>query len=133
MDFIASLGRGAMRREKIVTAMSALHIHGDALVRQLWNGLGAIRGVRRYGPTPDESRTPTVSFVVDGVPSEQVAVKLVERGIFVSHGDFYAATVVERLGHAEDGVVRAGCACYTTSEEVERLIDGVSGIAGGAR
>ena len=133
VDFIASLGRGAMRREKIVTAMSALHIHGDALVRQLWNGLGAIRGVRRYGPTPDESRTPTVSFVVDGVPSEQVAVKLVERGIFVSHGDFYAATVVERLGHAEDGVVRAGCACYTTSEEVERLIDGVAGIAGGAR
>jgi selenocysteine lyase/cysteine desulfurase len=32
-------------------------------------------------------------------------------------------TVMERLGHAKDGVVRAGCACYTTREEVERLIE----------
>jgi selenocysteine lyase/cysteine desulfurase len=27
-------------------------------------------------------------------------------------------------------LVRAGCACYTTSEEIERLIDGVTEIAG---
>ena len=133
VDFIASMGRGVTRRERIVTAMSALHAHGDARVRQLWDGLGAIRGVKRYGPTPGEARTPTVSFVVDGVPSEQVAVKLVERGVFVSHGDFYAATVIERLGHADDGVVRAGCACYTTSEEVDRLLDRVAAIAGSVR
>ena len=38
-------------------------------------------------------------------------------------------TVMERLGQAKDGVVRAGCACYTTSEEVERLIDGANAIA----
>jgi len=47
----------------------------------------------------------------------------------VSHGDFYASTVVARLGHAEDGVVRAGCACYTSANEVERLLDGVRGLA----
>ncbi len=29
-----------------------------------------------------------------------------------------------------DGVVRAGCACYTTADEVERLIAGVGDIAG---
>jgi selenocysteine lyase/cysteine desulfurase len=37
--------------------------------------------------------------------------------------------VIERLGHATDGVVRAGCACYTTAEEVDRLIAGVAEIA----
>jgi len=116
-----------------VTAMGMLHTHGDALVRQLWEGLGAVPGVQRYGPTPDQSRTPTVSFVVNGAPSEQVAIRLAEQGIFVSHGDFYAATVVERLGHAADGVVRAGCACYTTAGEVDRLLAGVDGIARGAR
>jgi selenocysteine lyase/cysteine desulfurase len=47
----------------------------------------------------------------------------------VSNGDFYATTVIERLGHAEDGVVRAGAACYTTAEEVDRLIEGVAAIA----
>ena len=67
------------------------------------------------------------------MPSEQVAIGLAEQGVFVSHGDFYAATVIERLGHAADGVVRAGCACYTTAGEVDRLLAGVEEVAGGAR
>ena len=46
----------------------------------------------------------------------------------MSNGDFYAMTVMERLGQGNDGVVRAGCACYTTTEEVERLINGVREI-----
>ena len=58
--------------------------------------------------------------------SPRAARRLAERGLFLSHGDFYAATVVERLGLAEDGLLRAGCACYTTEEEIERLIEGVS-------
>ena len=32
---------------------------------------------------------------------------------------------VHRLDRRPDGLVRAGCACYTTEEEVERLVDGV--------
>jgi cysteine desulfurase family protein (TIGR01976 family) len=133
VDFIASMGSGHTRRERIATAMGALHAHGDVLVRQLWTGLGDISGVRRYGPPPDAARTPTISFVVDGVPSEQVAIALAQRGVFLSHGDFYATTVIERLGHAADGVVRAGCACYTTADEVDRLLDGVAGLARGGR
>ena len=45
------------------------------------------------------------------------------KGLFLSHGDFYAATVIKVLG--VEALVRAGCACYTTAEEVERLIDAV--------
>jgi selenocysteine lyase/cysteine desulfurase len=40
----------------------------------------------------------------------------------------YAMTVVERLGLSEEGLVRAGCACYTTEDEAQRLIDGVRDI-----
>jgi selenocysteine lyase/cysteine desulfurase len=58
-----------------------------------------------------------------------VAKALVGRAVFVSNGDFYATTVVRRLGHAEDGVVRAGCACYTTLDEVNRLVEGVAELA----
>jgi cysteine desulfurase family protein (TIGR01976 family) len=133
VEFLASMGQGSSRRQRIVTAMGVLHAHGNALVRRLWDGLGEIPGVTRFGPTPDEPRTPTVSFVIDSVPSETVAIALAARGIFVSHGDFYAATVIERLGHASDGVVRAGCACYTTAGEVERLLEGVAAIARGER
>jgi selenocysteine lyase/cysteine desulfurase len=59
-----------------------------------------------------------------------VARELVSRGLFLSNGDFYATTIVARLGHARDGVVRAGCACYTSEAEVDRLIAGVTEIAG---
>jgi selenocysteine lyase/cysteine desulfurase len=55
-----------------------------------------------------------------------VAAALAKQGVFASNGDFYATTVIERIGHAADGVVRAGCACYTTEAEVDRLIAGVS-------
>ena len=131
VDFIASMGRGQMRRERIVTAMGALHAHGDALVRRLWEGLGRMPNVKRFGPSPDEPRTPTVSFVMDGVASEEVAISLAKQGLFLSHGDFYAATVIERLGFSAEGVVRVGCACYTTAEEVDRLLDALGRLRGG--
>lgn len=53
------------------------------------------------------------------------------QGLFASHGDFYATTVVERLGLAREGLVRIGCACYTTEEEIERFLDAVCEIAQG--
>ena len=84
-----------------------------------------INGVSCYGPPPGRPRTPTISFIVAGVSSAQVAKSLAREGIFASNGNFYAATVVERLGHAREGLVRAGCACYTTEEEVDRLIEAV--------
>ena len=65
-----------------------------------------------------------------GIVADDVARVLARRGVFVSNGDFYATTVIERLGHATDGVVRAGAACYTTVDEVDRLIEGVEAIAG---
>ena len=75
---------------------------------RLWTGLGALPGVRRFGPAPGVPRTPTLSFVVDGRTAEEVARSLAGRGVFVSHGDFYATTVARRLGQAETGLVRAG-------------------------
>jgi selenocysteine lyase/cysteine desulfurase len=58
-----------------------------------------------------------------------VAEALAGRAVFVSHGDFYAQTVIERLGQAPAGVVRAGCSCYTTTDEIDRLLEGVESIA----
>jgi selenocysteine lyase/cysteine desulfurase len=109
--------------------MTALHGRGQQLVERLWAGLGRIDRLALHGPLPSEPRTPTVAFTVRGIPSLDVSKALADRAVFVSSGDFYATTAVRRLGHADDGVVRAGCACYTTLEEVDRLIDGVAEIA----
>lgn len=128
VDFLASLAPGQTRRGRLHAALWQLHERGDALITQLWNGLREIGRVRLYGPLPGTARTPTIAFTVDGVPSIEVAEKLAARGVFLSHGDFYAMTVVERLGQTPHGLVRAGCACYTTPEEVDRLLSGVRAL-----
>jgi cysteine desulfurase family protein (TIGR01976 family) len=125
VDFLGSLAPGATRRDRLRAAFQKLNARGDALVKRLWNGLREIERVRLYGPPPGTTRTPTIAFTVNGLPSLEVAKKLAERGIFLSHGDFYAMTVVERLGQAPHGLVRAGCACYTTTQEVDRLLAGL--------
>jgi selenocysteine lyase/cysteine desulfurase len=129
VEFLASLGRGSSRRERLDDALAALDRHGRALVERLWEGLSRIPTVRLYGPPPGRPRTPTVAFTVAGHPSATVVRWLADHGIFASHGDFYAATVVERLGVAESGLVRAGCACYTTVDEVDRLVAAVAALA----
>ncbi|MDX2121726.1 MAG: cysteine desulfurase-like protein [Gemmatimonadota bacterium] len=131
VEFIASLGEGPDRRTRLDDAGRRLHATGQALVERLWEGLRALPGVRLYGPPPSRPRTPTLSFSVGAVPCERVARHLASRGIFASHGDFYATTVVERIGRAADGVVRAGCACYTTPDEVDRLVAAVAELGRG--
>lgn len=131
VDFLASLAKGGIRRQRLQAVFAELHRRGEQLFEHLWQGLGSIDGVRLYGPPPEAARTPTVAFTIDGVASREVSRKLGQAGVFTSHGDFYAATVVERLGLGKEGLVRAGCACYTTAEEVERLVEGVRAIARG--
>ena len=138
VDFLASLSRGAptaplkgsARRERLRAAFETLHARGVELTKVLWEGLSEVEGVKLYGPRPAAQRTPTVAFTIEGVTSTEVARRLASRGLFVSHGDFYAATVIDQLGLRPEGLVRAGCACYTTRAEVERLVVGVREIAG---
>lgn len=129
INFLASLATAGTRRDRLTNAFDELHRRSAALTGKLWAGLASINGVQLYGPTPDLPRTPTVAFTIDGVPSTEVSRRLATRGLFLSHGDFYAATVVERLGLGAEGLVRAGCACYTTEDEIDRLIAGVEEIA----
>jgi selenocysteine lyase/cysteine desulfurase len=66
---------------------------------------------------------------VPGLAAHDVSARLAEDAVFVSSGDFYAAGVAARYGLAREGLVRAGCACYTTAEEVDRLVDGVARLS----
>ena len=125
IDFIASMGEGASRRERLAGAFAALHEEGARFSRMLWDGLSSMKKVRLYGPPPPMPRTPTFAFNVDGRNDEEVVRALAERGLFLSHGDFYALTAVRELGAPRASVIRAGCACYSTEEEVERLIDSI--------
>ena len=129
VDFLASLaGDGGSRRERLARSAHVLHGAADTLFASLWNGLAALPHVRLYGRPPGARRTQTLAFTVSGMPSGEVCRRLNEEGLFLSNGDFYAMTAIARLGCAEDGVVRAGLACYTSSSDVERLIASVAAL-----
>jgi len=127
--WLASLaGMSGSLRGRLAAAYDEIHRRETALFRQLWDGLQSMTGVTVYGPSPETRRTATISFAVDGVSSEQVALRLVAAGCFVSNGDFYASTVARLIGMEQVGVVRIGAACYTTSDEIERVLAAIAAI-----
>ncbi|HEY2321247.1 MAG TPA: aminotransferase class V-fold PLP-dependent enzyme, partial [Thermoanaerobaculia bacterium] len=128
IDFLASLsGFDGPRRERLAAAYAELHDRGLSLARKLWEALASMDHVRLYGPDPSHPRTPTIAFTVEGISAEDVSRALARDGLFASHGDFYAMTAIEKLG--VEALVRIGCACYTTEDEIDRLIGAVDRIA----
>ena len=130
VDFLASLSPPAhTRRARLVSSMTMLHAEGHALVTRLWTGLSAIPAVRLFGPPPDRPRTSTLSFTVRGMTADDVATRLAQQAIYASHGDFYASAAVARLPVGPDGVIRLGCACYTTVSETDRVVAAIAALA----
>ena len=127
VNFLASLTPIEPRRAALKATYQELHERGQHLVTRLWEGLHSIPGIICYGPPPLDARTPTVGFTIQGLTSEEACKQLSNYGLFLSHGDFYASTVVSRLG--VEGLIRAGVACYTTGEEIDRLLTAVRKIS----
>lgn len=130
IDWIAGLAPGAPdRRSALTAAFARIGEHESPLLERLLDGLAEIPAVRVHGPPRGSPRTPTVAFTVEGRTADEVAERLGAEGVCVWAGDFYATGVVERLGLAESGgVVRAGIAPYTTTSDVERLLEVVRGM-----
>ena len=123
IDFIASLGAGSSRREKLASAMQAIEEYEADLAEKFRAGLQDLPGVKLYAAPEGVRKTPTIAFRVEGYSTEEVCVRMLQHGFFVAAGDFYASTVAERLGIKDSGgFVRAGLAPYNTEEEVERFI-----------
>ncbi len=87
---------------------------GDRLVA------GLPENVTLYGPPSMEGRLPTFLFNVDGVPADQAAHRLAERGLGVWHADnWYCVSLGPRLPQQS---LRAGLIHYNTAEEVDLLL-----------
>jgi cysteine desulfurase family protein (TIGR01976 family) len=126
VEFFASLGEGATRRERLESFFQAAHREGMRLTQLLWDALSAMPRVSLYGPPPSAPRTPTISFTLESVDCHDLAKRLATEGLFASSGDFYASSVCHRFGI--EGLLRIGAACYTTEEEVRRLIAAIERV-----
>jgi cysteine desulfurase family protein (TIGR01976 family) len=97
------------------------HAHEAALLDALLAGLADLPKVRVFGAP--SARTSTVTFTVDGRTPHEVAARLAERQVAVSHGNLYAVELFKRLGL--EGGVRAGLLHYNDYDDVERLLAGL--------
>lgn len=107
-------------------AMEAIRMYEQGLVKQLIDILQSIPDVKIYGITDVarfDERCPTVVFTHETHSAATIAQYLAKQHIYVWSGDYYAVEIMNRLGHAEDGMLRVGLAHYNTSEEVMRFGD----------
>lgn len=112
---------GASRRERVLASMAAVEAYETALMRQLLDGLAALPRVRRIGAPARHA--PTVWFTVDGLHPDKVAEHCARAEVNVWSGHNYAWELAGFLGIRETGsAVRASLSCYTTDEDVARLL-----------
>jgi cysteine desulfurase family protein (TIGR01976 family) len=120
------------RRRELVAGMTAIAAYERELVTRLVDGLEAIPGVTIHGitdPSAFASRVPTVSISIDGVRPRAAAEALGRDGIYVWDGDFYATSLIERLGKADaGGVLRIGLVHYNTAAEVDRTLEALTDL-----
>ncbi|HZJ47597.1 MAG TPA: aminotransferase class V-fold PLP-dependent enzyme, partial [Acidimicrobiia bacterium] len=130
VDYLASLGSGTGRRDRIRSAFESIGDHERTLSRRFLDGVVGLQHVTLYGRDIPEGRTPTFAISVDGMHPDAVAEVLGDQGIFVWSGDYYAVEVMRRLGVADrGGLVRVGFAHYNTIEEVDRVVGALDALS----
>jgi len=130
VDYLASLGAGDTRRDRIRSAFESIGEHERTLSRRFLDGIAAVEHVTLYGRDVSDGRTPTFAISVDGMHPDAVAETLGDQGIFVWSGDYYAVEVMQRLGFADTGgLVRIGFTHYNTEDEVDRVVAALAALA----
>jgi cysteine desulfurase family protein (TIGR01976 family) len=135
--FVGKAGPVTGRRLTLRTGMLAIRSYEMSLFVRLLAGLEAVPGIHVWGVTDRArlagERTPTASITIRGVAPRTAAQALGRKGIATWDGDFYAQSLVERLGLAETGgLLRLGIVHYNTAAEVDRLLGALAEIAASA-
>lgn len=112
-------------REAIEQAFTAIAKHEARIGEILLAFLRQRDNVRIIGrpESAADRRVPTISFVVDGMTSDDIVHRVDEAHMGIRFGDFYARRLVEDLGLSEvNGVVRVSMVHYNTEDEIHRLV-----------
>ncbi len=126
IEYLEQFGRGATRRERLVSAWGVLADYERRLTQRLIDGLVPVKGLTVRGITSANAghrRVPTVSFTVEGRHPDDLARHFAGDNIFVWSGHNYAIEPIARMGLTErGGVLRVGLAHYNTEAEVDQFL-----------
>lgn len=126
LDYLAELGnQQTFSRAALEAAYERIHTLETPLLAQLLGGLQSAEGVTVYGPATTEHRVGTLGFRVEGESPLQTAGRLMNAGVSVAAGHFYAVMPIKKLGLYPDGVVRVSLAHYTSPADVDTLLAAV--------
>ena len=100
--------------------MDAIHQAEQQLTAYALERLDAIDGLHTYGPAV-EDRGGVISFNLDGVHAHDVAAVLDQHGVAVRAGHHCCQPLMGILG--APATTRASFYLYTTTEEVDQLVD----------
>ncbi|TFH28764.1 MAG: cysteine desulfurase-like protein [Promethearchaeota archaeon] len=130
IEFIASLGLGNTRREKLISAMELLESYENHLADRIRVAFRQIPEIILYQAPDPTRKTSTIAFNIENQSPQKVCEILSEKyGIFAGDGHFYAMTIGDLLGiNSTGGWIRLGMAPYTTESEVDRVINAIKEI-----
>ena len=103
--------------------MDAVREHERAITDYALERLAEVPGLTVFGPPRGPERLGPVSFEIDGIHAHDVSEILDRHGVAVRAGHHCAQVLMDRLGIT--ATARASFGVYTTTEEIDRLLDGL--------
>jgi cysteine desulfurase family protein (TIGR01976 family) len=126
VEYLASLGSGTTRRQRLQSAMTAIRRYEAGLAERLLEGLAARPHFKVWGVTQRDRlawRVPTVSITCADRTPDELAEHLGRHEFYTWNGNLYALELSERLGlEQRGGFLRLGLVHYNTTAEIDRLL-----------
>ncbi|WP_017756747.1 aminotransferase class V-fold PLP-dependent enzyme [Calidifontibacillus oryziterrae] len=115
------------------TGLDQIFKHEQTLTEVCLTGLNKIEGVRIYGPDIASNRLAVISFNIEGIDSQEVAMILDQHyQIAVRAGLHCSPLAHQSIGTVEiGGTLRASFGIYNTLEEVEKFVQAIEEIRAG--
>ena len=114
VDFLAGIG------------MEAIEAHERSLMTYAMEQVGAIEGMRIYGPESLDEHSAVISFTLGDAHPHDISTILDAEGVAVRAGHHCAQLVMQHFGVS--ATARASFYLYNTREDVDRLVEGLDKV-----
>jgi cysteine desulfurase/selenocysteine lyase len=127
-NIAGAIGMGAAVDFLLEVGMEAIEAHERDLLLYALDQVGSIPGIRIYGPESVDEHSAVVSFTLGDAHPHDISTILDSEGIAVRAGHHCAQLVMKHFGVA--ATARASFYLYNTTDDVDRLVEGLETVRG---